>query len=231
MTVMPTPRTVAAAASYVALAVTDTVLAGSTRPGAQRARRVVKPLLMPALGVAFRSGTRGTGDPLHRGTAAAQALSWAGDVALLSHREPAFLAGVGAFAGAHVAYATGFSAARDRRPGRDLAGVRIAVALFATAGPAIAAAARGRSRRLGAPVAGYAAVLATMFGTSTLLDPARPAGARRTVRAGTALFLASDTLLGLQEFVLPRRSPRLERAVMATYTAGQGLIAWGAARA
>lgn len=230
MTVMPSPKTIAAAATYAALAVTDTVLAGSTGPGARRARLAVKPLLMPALGTAFRS-TSGVRDPLRAGTATAQALSWAGDVALLSHREPAFLTGVGAFAGAHVAYTTGFVAARDRRRVRDLRGLRTAGLLYAATAPVMTLAAGRRSRRLAVPVAGYAALLATMFGTSTLLGPDLPAGARRSVRAGTALFLASDTLLGLQEFVLPRRSPGLERAVMATYTAGQGLIAWGAARA
>ena len=44
---------------------------------------------------------------------------------------------------------------------------------------------------------------------------------------GAALFLASDTILGLQKFVLRRKVPALETAVMATYTAGQGLIAAG----
>ncbi len=46
--------------------------------------------------------------------------------------------------------------------------------------------------------------------------------------AGTSLFLLSDSLIGVQRFLLGRPSPTLESAVMGTYTAGQWLIADGA---
>ena len=84
---------------------------------------------------------------------------------------------------------------------------------------------------LGLPIAGYSAMLAAMFATSTALDPTISPRARTTIKAGTALFLLSDSLLGVQEFLLKRHSPALESAVMATYTAGQGLIAAGVADA
>ena len=58
-----------------------------------------------------------------------------------------------------------------------------------------------------------------------------PRGARLSMQAGTALFLASDTVLAFQEFVLDEPRPGVEAAVMTTYTAAQGLIAVGAARA
>jgi uncharacterized membrane protein YhhN len=228
---MPDPKTLAATAAYVALSATDTVLAGRDGPGARRARFVVKPLLMPALAAAFLSGTGGRGGPVRRCTTAAQAFSWGGDVALLGRGERAFLAGVGSFFAAHVAYAAGFASARGRGTDLDLSGAKAAGVLWLTTGPAMAWAAGRRSRRLAAPIAGYAAVLATMFGTSTTLDPAVSRRARSTVRAGTTLFLVSDTILGVQDFVLPEHHPALERAVMATYTAGQGLIAWGVAQA
>ena len=48
---------------------------------------------------------------------------------------------------------------------------------------------------------------------------------------GTALFLVSDLTLGVNKFVLNDRQPRLGGVVMATYTAGQGLIAIGVAKA
>ena len=230
MTPMPNPRTLAAAAAYVALSATDTVLAGRTGASARRARFVVKPLLMPTLAAAFRSGTEGTVGPVHRRTAAAQAFSWGGDVALLGRGEAAFLAGVGAFFAAHVAYVAGFASVRGRSEGLELSGAKAAGVLWLTTGPAMAWAAGRRSRRLAVPIAGYAGVLATMFGTSTTLDPAISRRARATVRAGTTLFLVSDTILGVQDFVLPAHHPVLERAVMATYTAGQGLIAWGVAQ-
>jgi uncharacterized membrane protein YhhN len=70
-----------------------------------------------------------------------------------------------------------------------------------------------------------------MFATSRMVDPHLPPGARRTLQAGTALFLISDSVIAVQKFVLPEPRPILESAVMATYTAGQGLIAAGVARA
>ena len=82
---------------------------------------------------------------LRRGTLAAHALSGAGDVALLRHNDTAFLAGLGSFFGAHIAYVASF--ATEGRPLRDrehMAGVKAAAATFATLGPALGWAA-GRS--------------------------------------------------------------------------------------
>jgi uncharacterized membrane protein YhhN len=70
-----------------------------------------------------------------------------------------------------------------------------------------------------------------MFATSRVLDPGLGQGARRTLQAGTALFVLSDTLLATQKFLLTEPRPALESAVMATYTAAQGLIAAGVASA
>ena len=53
--------------------------------------------------------------------------------------------------------------------------------------------------------------------------------ARRAVQAGTALFVVSDTALATQAFLLREPRPALDSFVMATYTAGQGLIAVGVA--
>ena len=104
-------------------------------------------------------------------------------------------------------------------------------ALWLALGPAMGWAAGRRSTGLGVPVAAYAGVLLAMFATTTTLDPALPARARTSIRAGSALFLLSDTLLGAQDFLLSEHRPVLDRSVMATYTAGQGLIAWGVAHA
>ncbi len=103
--------------------------------------------------------------------------------------------------------------------------------MWATTAPVMGIAAARKSRELGLPIAGYGTILAAMFATSTLLDPSINPNARRTLQAGTGLFLLSDSLLGVQEFLLRSPSPALESAVMATYTAGQGLIAAGVARA
>jgi uncharacterized membrane protein YhhN len=73
-----------------------------------------------------------------------------------------------------------------------------------------------------------------MVATSTRLDDSTDARARHTLVAGTALFLTSDSILGIREFVVRDPSPRtqaaLDVAVMATYTTSQALIAAGVAR-
>lgn len=227
---MPSRKTLAMAAGYTALAAVDTVLAGKTEPSARRMRYAVKPMLMPALACAFREATHGRSDTLRRGTLAAQALSWGGDVALLSKGDRAFLTGVGSFFAAHAAYIAGFGSAVSNRRDIDPAGLKAAAAIWATTAPVMGLAARRQNHELALPIVGYGTILATMFATSTTLNSSISPGARRTIRTGTALFLLSDTLLGVQKFLLKEKNPALESAVMATYTAGQGLIAAGVAK-
>ncbi len=226
----PTPT------AYFALAVTDTVLAASSSPTLRRFRMVTKPLLMPALGTAFSVslGGRGVhhGGLLRGGTVAAQAMSGVGDIALLGKGESAFLAGLGAFFGAHIGYTTAFlDAGRPASDRTETGGIKAAATMFAVAGPAMAWAAGRKSSKLRLPVLAYAAILSSMFAASTRLDPAIPEPARKTVVAGTTLFLASDTILAFREFVLDDPGPLTDAAVMATYTAGQGLIAAGVSQA
>ena len=213
---------------YGVLAVIDTALAGAG-PTSKRLRRLTKPLLMPVLMAAFTAATPGRQDALRRGTLAAEAFSWAGDVALLGSSRRAFLAGVGSFAAAHVAYSAGFVAARKR--GSDVAGpgTAAAVASWLVLTPVVATAAGKRDPALRIPVAGYATLLCTMFAASTRLDPSFPADVRRRIVLGTSLFLVSDTVLAVNKFLRSDPDARLDAFVMATYTAGQWLIADGVA--
>src|SRR4051794_41543369 len=128
---MPRAGRVLPGAAYVALAVADSVAAGSSSGAARRSRYVLKPALMPALATAFVGGTRGGpagghGSALRTGTVVAQAFSWAGDVALLGTSERSFLAGVGSFFGAHLAYIAAFLSVRGEPADRDSAGLRVA---------------------------------------------------------------------------------------------------------
>jgi uncharacterized membrane protein YhhN len=216
---MPRTRTLAQV-GYAVLAGVDTVLAAGP-PRLRRARLVTKPLLMPTLAETVLGGRD---DPAVRRLLVAQALSWGGDVALLGSGRRAFLTGLGSFFGAHLAYV---SAYRTRSTGPVLATGRSRLAMGAGAGLAagMALAARRRDPRLAGPVAAYGLVLTTMAVTSATV----PEGERGRVMAGTSLFLLSDTLIGVGKFVLDRRSPVLEAAVMATYTAGQWCIADGIA--
>ena len=107
----------------------------------------------------------------------------------------------------------------------------MAAASWVVTAPVMAFAAGRKDPALGVSVAAYSAALAAMFGASTVLDPELPPSARRRIALGTSLFLLSDSLLGAQEFLRRERSPKLEVAVMTTYTAGQWFIADGVSRA
>lgn len=221
---------------YAALAAADTALAASSSPTTRRFRLVTKPLLMPALGTAFMVSLSGRevdhGGLLRGATVAAQALSGVGDIALLRKSEPAFLSGLGAFFGAHVAYTAAFvNAGRPLRDPSGRSGPLAGAAAFAATAPLMGWAAGRRSPALRAPVVAYAGILSSMFAASTRLDPEIPASTRRKVLAGTSLFLVSDTVLGLREFELAPTSPLTDATVMATYTAGQALIAAGVSEA
>ena len=215
---------------YLGLSAVDTYLASRTGK-ARRARLVTKPLLMPALAAATQVETEGRGGALVRGVQAAQLFSWGGDLALLGTGKRSFLTGVGSFFVAHACYIGAFASARDPQATATAPGPKGAAVAWATAAPAMAFAAGRKDASLRVPVAAYAGILTTMFATSTVLDTTMPTRARRSIIAGTSLFLLSDSLLGIQKFLRKKPSPVLESAVMATYTAGQLLIADGAAAA
>lgn len=233
---MPRAKTALSSAVYAALAIADSVAGRSSSAAARRLRYVLKPALMPALATAFLDGTRGSRaradiNLLRTGTAAAQAFSWGGDVALLGTSERSFLTGVGSFFGAHVAYIAAFLSVRGEGKDYDTAGLKVAFGLWLTTTPLMSFAAGRKDSALRVPVAAYATILSAMFASSRMLDPALPQGARRTIQAGTALFLISDSVLAVQKFLLTEPRPVLESVVMTTYTAAQGLIAAGVASA
>lgn len=152
-------------------------------------------------------------------TLVALALSTAGDVALLGESETALAVGIGAFAGAHVAYLRRLGGLAALRPSAwSPAGLGIAAASVATA-PALVTGAARRHPALGVAVGGYAALVAA----TAVAAQARVAGRAQPVstRAGAALFWCSDALLGLRMFVLGGPPSALDSAVMATYCAGQ----------
>lgn len=206
---MPRAKALLFSAVYAALAIADSVAAGKgSSLAARRLRYVLKPALMPALATAFLDGTRGRRaradtNLLHTGTAAAQAFSWAG----------------------------AFLSVRGEGKDYDTAGLKVALGLWLTTAPLMSVAAGRKDPALRGPVAAYATILSGMFASSRMLDPALPQGARRTLQAGTALSLISDSVLAVQKFLLTEPRPVLDSVVMTTYTAAQGLIATGVATA
>ena len=216
--------------AYTMLALTDAVLAAHGGGRFARLRWVTKPALMPLLIAKVGDSGDSAWIRLRGRTRAGLALSWAGDVALLGESDAAFGAGLGCFAGAHVCYSTAFTMARRRT-------------LPAAAGPVglgglvVGGALARRAGRLGAPVAGYSALITTMAIRALGLDEGRIGmSAARRIAAGAGLFALSDGLIGWRKFGLPDDAPRglraaIDAAVMATYASGQWLIADGVTRA
>ncbi len=154
-------------------------------------------------------------------------LGLVGDVALLGHTEGRFMAGLGAFALGHLAYAA--------------AAVQIDVSAWALVGVAFMAALLGfrfvsrilpGARRLGGPVlAGavvfYGAVISLMvIAAWGIFDTASAAW---LAAVGAMLFAVSDWVLGHTRFA--GRVPGGRLAVMVPYHLGQALLILGVALA
>jgi uncharacterized membrane protein YhhN len=167
---------------------------------------------LPVLGLAIWVWTRVAGGPGRR-LAAGLALGALGDFLLTS---PAlFLAGMAAFFAQHALYVSVFLPERELRAGRLpwAAGlVLAAIALVAVLLPHLGG--------LTWPVLVYSLALLAMAVTAVLRRP--PA---LTVALGATLFFASDALLAVNRFVA--RFPAACLAILATYYAGQFLIARG----
>lgn len=224
-------RRLATSLGYLSLAAVDTYLAGKEGKAARRARFVTKPMLMPALAASTQAASNEAGGGLVRGVQTAQLFSWGGDVALLGKSERSFLSGVGSFFAAHLGYIGAFATARDPQAQLSDAGPKAGAAAWLVTAPVMAVAAGRKDPALRMPIAAYAGILSSMFATSTMLRQSLPPSARRRIMTGTGLFLLSDSLLGVQQFLRKEPAPALESAVMGTYTVGQFLIAEGAAAA
>jgi uncharacterized membrane protein YhhN len=207
--------------AYLALSVGDTVAAASDSPAVLALRRVTKPLLMPTL--MTRVLAAGPGAPrsrASRGALAGLAMSTVGDIALLKDDDRSFVTGLSAFLTAHLAYAAAFLSWSQRFS------LRRALPAVVVAGVVVPSLVR-RAGRMAVPAALYGTVISGMLAAALQLD--RHSRSGRRIATGAALFVLSDSLIGLRRFVLSgRRSPGLDAAVMATYTAGQWLIATGA---
>ena len=185
---------------YIALAVTDTLLAAA---GRDHARWVTKPLLMPAL-----MFTR------ERPTQVALGLCGAGDVALLGQSPAAFTAGLGCFLAGHAAW---IPALRARGRGGLLKRKPLAGLPFVAAWAGLNVYLWSRTGKDRIPVALYSTVLTAM--ALVAVDSGEPLAA-----TGGALFMVSDSLIALDRFA-GLHLPMHEGWVMATYTTAQALLA------
>ncbi|MEU8793089.1 lysoplasmalogenase [Streptomyces sp. NPDC048643] len=199
-----TPRSAPLLLGSFALATAVDVL--SLAVGYEPGHLIAKPLLMPLLAAyaAVRGGPRLL--------VAALLLGWAGDLALLSDADAAFLAGMASFAAGHVCYLVLFRrTARARGPWPAGAYAVVLAVLVVLLWPGLPAGLR-------VPVAGYSLLLTTMAHGATRLGP--------LAGLGGALFMLSDTLIatGVADW---RQPPNPAFWIMLTYAAAQFLLVRG----
>ncbi|MFC8966122.1 lysoplasmalogenase [Streptomyces sp. NBC_01281] len=199
-----TPRSTRLLLGAFALATAVDVL--SLAVGYEPGHLVAKPLLMPLLAAyaAVRGGPRLL--------IAALLLGWAGDLALLSDADAAFLAGMASFAAGHVCYLVLFRrTARARGPWLPIAYAVVLAVLVVLLWPGLPAGLR-------VPVAGYSLLLTAMACGAT-----RPGA---VTGFGGALFMLSDTLIATGVADRPQ-PPNPAFWIMLTYAAAQFLLVRG----
>jgi len=145
---------------------------------------------------------------------AALVLSMLGDIFLMLPRD-LFVAGLGSFLLAHLAYVVGFRVHGGSAAAWALAALGVLAADVLLASPVLGAV-RRRHRDLLVPVVAYMLVI------SAMVSAALATGLALAI-AGAVLFFASDTLIAWNRFVAQRRWMPL--AIIVTYHLGQtGLV-------
>lgn len=185
--------------------------------GATEVTDFVKPLLMPVLLAGVLFGVARVRSELALLMAVALVFSWLGDVTLGTVGDIWFLVGLGFFLLAHVVYVVLFLRRMKTGPLRAWALVYLVwwVALLVVLWPHLGS--------LLVPVAVYGLVLGAMGAIGLSCN--------RWIAIGGALFVVSDSLLGLNRFHPEFELWQVHTLIMLTYIAAQGLIAFGAIRA
>ncbi|MFI9326775.1 lysoplasmalogenase [Kitasatospora sp. NPDC052868] len=182
-------------------------------------RHATKPALMPLLAAHSVTAAATAAQEAPKLLAPALLLSAGGDVLLQLGNDPAFLAGMGSFAAAHVCYVTMFvqrGALTDRRR------AAVVAVAYATAWAAMVGQLWPDLGDLRVPVAGYSLLLTSTAVTS--------AGLGWRTGLGGALFLLSDTLIATK-LAKWRELPGHQFWIMATYILAQYLLSTGLLRA
>lgn len=180
----------------------------------RRVEYVSKPATMLALvGVALAL------DPLHADQrawfVAGLVLSLAGDVFLMLPADR-FVAGLGSFLLAHVAYVVGINLHPGSAAALVVAAVVVALVAVGVGVRIVRGASAAGGGRLAGPVVAYMVVISAMVVSAVAAGP-------WIAGAGAALFFASDGLIAWNRFVAPIRWAPV--AIMVTYHLGQaGLV-------
>jgi uncharacterized membrane protein YhhN len=147
--------------------------------------------------------------------AAGLGCSLVGDILLMLPRDR-FLAGLGTFLLAHLAYVAGFGSRAETgvHPTVLIPLLAAALVLLRMLWPGLG--------RLRAPVLIYTVVILVMVWTAWSWQLTRSSPGATLAAAGATLFMGSDAILALNRFQRPFRSA--QALVMSTYVAAQALI-------
>jgi uncharacterized membrane protein YhhN len=153
-------------------------------------------------------------------------LSLAGDVFLMLPQD-LFVAGLGAFLLAHVAYVLAFNHTAPPEPLTVVAAIGVAAVAIPLYSRMRAGMIRSGQREFAIPVAVYVLAIGAMVvsAIATAGRPEWPAPNSVAVIAGAVSFMASDSMIGWNRFVQP--IPRADVWIMATYHVGQVLLVLG----
>lgn len=192
---------------------------------------LTKPLLMPLLfawlvAMLFTAPERRWPVPL-RWLAAGIAAAWAGDLLLMGDTDLAFALGLGAFLVMQACYIVAFL----RVPGPGLVRAwKIALIPYVIAWIVLVVLVWPGAGDMRIPVLVYGAALMAMAVAALDLVLRLPQRLAWRIAIGAGLFVLSDALIALTAFGPLTESVRTGAAIMATYTAAQGLIVTGFVR-
>ena len=211
-------------AAYVLVAVLNVIAEATAN---QNGVTLTKPLLMPLLlAWVVAMAWRRWSVPL-RWLSIGLVFAWAGDLLLMGEGDLSFVLGLGAFLVMQVCYLVAFL----RVPGPGL--VRawpIAVVPYALIWVVLVVLVWPGAGDMRIPVLIYSAVIVAMALGALDLVLRLPQALAWRVTAGALLFIVSDGLIALTAFGPLTESVQTSAAIMATYTAAQGLIVSGFVR-
>ncbi|GAB3111801.1 hypothetical protein GCM10027055_13190 [Janibacter alkaliphilus] len=182
---------------------------------------VAKPGAMVALGAAS-IGSGLLQRPWGRAVTTGLAFGLIGDVCLLwGEHEPAFLAGLSSFLVGHLAYVVAFRQMGTHRTWWALGGAAVVAGCAWWSRDALPNLLADGGVAAAAPVAAYMGVIAAMTVSAwATKDP--------LVAIGSSIFVLSDTVIAVDQFVAPVEHSGLK--IMVPYLLGQALVAIGAVR-
>jgi uncharacterized membrane protein YhhN len=194
--------------------------------GNKRAEYVLKPATLAVLVAA--AAFLATGNPgwVVAFTVAALVLSLAGDVFLMLPQD-LFIAGLGAFLLAHIAYVLAFNRTAPPEPLTIIAAVGVGLVAVPLYLRMRAGMIRRSQREFAVPVAVYVLAIGAMVvsAIATAGRPEWPGLNSAAAIAGALLFMASDSMIGWNRFV--GEFTGADVAIISTYHLGQILLVLG----